>query len=331
MLQFLRNLFWIFFVPLALVWAVAAKVNRIRRSRRPERFSVPIISVGNIHSGGTGKTPIVAELYSLFQSRSPIILSRGYRARASHKGAMVNLQTPDGVGEYGDEPWLFAQRGLSVAVGRERRKLIRELALDKKHGVILLDDGFQHVPLARQIDLVLLPGWINPEESWCLPLGSLRESLTEVRRASGLLLMNGKYSADWRRLLTQLALSVPLFEIGNPRTVVKNNRGEEVRVTDLRLGGFSGIANAQRFQSGFVLDWITFKAFPDHHRYSSADIQRLCSLGQSQNLSAWVTTEKDIHKVRPLWPHEGPPLFTAEIHYQLPQELSLWLTEQVPA
>lgn len=319
MLRFLRSLAWIGLLPFAVLWALAAGYRRKFLKRRAFRSRVPVISVGNIHSGGTGKSPVVRELYEALGDLNPLILSRGYRGEMSKVGAAVDLACEEGPRLFGDEPWMLAKQGARVFIGRNRVATIRKFNLESKAGLILLDDGFQHAALARRFDLVLIPAWISPGRSWCLPLGDLRESLTVLGEASAILVMGTGWVDEWEGLCRQIAPAVPLFRATSGKLQISDPEGRTVDDRSQIWGAFSGIAHPERFQTEVAPR--LFEAFSDHHRYRREDIRAMIEKGRRSQVTAWLTTEKDIEKVQPFWPSDGPPLHIAKIRYRLPSDL----------
>ena len=142
-------------IPFSLGWAL---FTSLRRKYYPKekafRSSLPVISVGNIHSGGSGKTPVVRALAEHFKSRYPAVVSRGYKASLSSKGAKVNMQ---GAFAVGDEPWMLHKLfGLQVWIGKDREMSIKKIEAIQSSNLIILDDGYQHFKVQRDLDIVLI-------------------------------------------------------------------------------------------------------------------------------------------------------------------------------
>lgn len=247
------------------------------------RLAGPVISVGNISVGGSGKTPFVIMLGELLVERNmPIdVLSRGYR-RSTHGVLRVNPQgTPE---EFGDEPLLIARKlERPVIVGEDRYSAglwaEQQLASAGLHPIHLLDDGFQHRKLHRDFDIVLL-NWEDLDDQ-LLPAGRLREPLSSLRRAD-VVLVDPAFPID--------RLPVGDFQVWRVE--------RRLEITDLKhpVIAFCGIARPQRFFSELRRQGLDVReeiAFRDHHRYAVADVQRLTAAQRRTAGSSLITTEKD--------------------------------------
>ncbi len=238
----------------------------------------PVVSVGNISVGGSGKTPFVIALGELLQARGIAfdVLSRGYGRRS--KG--VRVVDPAGLPEeFGDEPLLIARRlKAPVVVGEDR--YAAGLTAERQFGIQLhlLDDGFQHRRLARDFDIVL----VTPEDvrDRLLPRGRLREPLSALRRADAVVLMSG---ADPQA-----------FPVAGP--FWRARRGILPKDVPPRPVAFCGIARPKNFFLQLTKAGIEPAAeavFRDHHRYTRDDIHDLLHLAQKSDAGGFVTTEKD--------------------------------------
>jgi len=246
-----------------------------RRVFRVRSLSRPVVSVGNLSLGGSGKTPFVITLGKLLANRGIAVdvLSRGYGRSAVH----LSRVDPDGTPEqFGDEPLLIARElGAPVFVGAARYKagLLAEKECESQ--VHLLDDGFQHRQLHRDFDIVLLPA--ADLTGTLLPLGRLREPVSSLRRAD----VVAAESQD-------LSSTAPVWKIRRELTV---------DVSAQPVTAFCAIARPSQFfkQLRELNVSVTDTAsFPDHHRYTASDVHRLLRLKVSAGASAFVTTEKDV-------------------------------------
>ncbi len=296
-----RHFFLAAFLPLSLVWGVVARF-RARCTRRKYRTRIPVLSVGNVHSGGTGKTPVVMALARALSARNPVILSRGYRGSASRTGARVDPLDPEGVKRYGDEPWMLACRGSTpVFVDCNRVRAARFLeTMPSPPGLILLDDGFQHLALERDVDLVLLPASQGPEAAFCLPLGELREPLEGLGRASAFLLVGDEN--PWDAWLQNRFPKIPRFSCGR-RTEGFFQGDDLLSLEGREFGAFCGIGDPESFRRELVAlgNPLFFEAFGDHHNYSETELQALASRFGGRAQALLVTTEKDWYRLTPAW------------------------------
>lgn len=280
--------------------------------KRQNRVAVPVISVGNITTGGTGKTPVVAYLANWFAAtgKRPVILSRGYRSLpdAVNDEKLVLDQLCPGV------PHLQNPDRVAAA-----RQAIRELHPD----VFILDDGFQHRRVARDLNLALIDATNPWGYGYLLPRGLLRESRRGLRRADLILVtrINQVDESTRRQLREELQVLVPgtpVAEVAFQPTQLRNSGGRTaplIPVGTSSVGAFCGIGNPESFfqsvrQLGFALDWQ--QAFPDHHHYTAEDLHRLGLIARERSLTMLLTTQKDLVKIRQPELH-GCALWAVEI------------------
>jgi tetraacyldisaccharide 4'-kinase len=268
--------------PLALLYgAVVGGRNAFyeRRILRSRALQGPVVSVGNISAGGSGKTPFVILLGELLKARGIRfdVLSRGYGRRT--RGVL--LVDPGGLPrEFGDEPLLIARRlQVPVVVGEDRYEA--GVFAEARFGpqMHLLDDGFQHRGLARDFDIVL----VTPEDGRdsLLPSGRLREPLRSLQRANAVVLASGA-----------TAESFPLAD----KTVWRLRRGIVAQNVPQRPVVFCGIARPKNFLlqlRAAGIDPIAEAFFRDHHAYTEKDVRDLLRLKEQSEAGGFVTTEKD--------------------------------------
>jgi tetraacyldisaccharide 4'-kinase len=277
--------------------------------RKSKRLPCPVISVGNITVGGTGKTPLVITLAKELTGRGiPMaILSRGYKRKGS-SGPLVSdgrtvLLSPE---EAGDEPFQIAKalKGIPVLIGKDRFSN-GQLALKRLNiRGVLLDDGYQHLQLHRDLNILLIDSEIGFGDHHPLPRGILREPLGHLRRADLFLLTKVEDPDSCRPLeemLREIHPSSPVFHSHyEPQGLIGPN-GEWVGLQALKgkkALAVSGIANPAYFS--FLLrkcgmEIVREMIFPDHHRFTSKD---LMAIEKESKEADWiVTTEKDIVKL----------------------------------
>ncbi|HEV2021808.1 MAG TPA: tetraacyldisaccharide 4'-kinase [Terriglobales bacterium] len=267
---------------LAVIFGVGVEVRNAlyeRQMLKSRRLTGPVVSIGNLSTGGAGKTPFVILLGELLKARGVAfdVLSRGYGRKT--KG--VRMVDPGGSArDFGDEPLLIARRlQVPVVVGEDRYAAGR--AAEEKFGVQLhlLDDGFQHRALARDFDIVL----VTPEDARdrLLPAGRLREPVAALARAHAVVLTSGADPAG--------------FPVDG-KLVWRARRGIIPGSVPSQPVAFCGIARPQSFflqlrAAGIVP--ASEAVYRDHHAYTDADIRELQALRQHSGAGGFVTTEKD--------------------------------------
>jgi tetraacyldisaccharide 4'-kinase len=249
-----------------------------RRWLKIHKLAKPVVSVGNISVGGSGKTPFVIALGELLKERGITfdILSRGY-GRGSKAVLVVN---PEGTAlDFGDEPLLMARKlHVPVVVGADRYQA--GLLAEKKFSsqLHLLDDGFQHRRLHRDCDIVMLPE--ADLHDTLLPVGRLREPQASLDRADVLVVDPG--------------VNIPERFAG--KQIWNVSRTLDLPATSGRALAFCGIARPDQFFAqlrSLPVEVVETYAFADHHRYSSSDIQLLFAKKKQSQAEHFITTEKD--------------------------------------
>lgn len=265
------------------------------------KLARPVVSVGNISVGGSGKTPFVIALGELLQQRGIEfdVLSRGY-GRSSTDIAVVD---PNGSpAQFGDEPLLIARKlraPVIVGANRYQAGLLAEKQFSSK--LHLLDDGFQHRRLHRDFDIVLLPA--EDQRGTLLPMGRLREPLSALERADAVVLPDSQKPPS------------PSF---HAKSVWRARRQIEI-AADGRLIAFCGIARPQQFFDALKAahqEIAGNRIFRDHHRYAQRDIDRLLDLKKQTAASGFITTEKDAINLGELFA-QLQPLRTATLRIDL--------------
>ena len=288
---------------------------------RQARLSCPVISVGNLSVGGTGKTTCVAYLADKLrrQGRRVAILSRGYGGRVrrpyrllSREGQLfINDQqaiTRDGLP---DEPQLLAAQlsGVPVLVGTRREQTGKMATEACRADVVVLDDGFQYRRLARECEIVLVNARM-PLNGWpLLPRGPMREPLSSLRRADVIILTKADQSLDvvaalQERLKAFNPTAVMATAIHEPEGLWDGFTSEPValdRLANSRVSLLSSIGDPEGFEQtvrrlGATV--VSHAAYPDHHRYELREWQQIVDAAAASGASALVTTEKDLIRLR---------------------------------
>jgi tetraacyldisaccharide 4'-kinase len=285
---------------------------RLRTKLKPvQRLRHPVVSIGNLSTGGVGKTPLTIALAGALTRRGfhVDVLSRGY-GRNGHLCARVK---PDGSAEdFGDEPLLIAREaGVPVYVADHRfdagllaeadAAAIAILTEETTPVVHLLDDGFQHRQLARDVDILLLDrqDW----EDGLLPAGNLREPLKAARRAG--------------------AVAIPADDAGLEAEL--KAWGREGPAFDGPVIAFCGIGRPEQFFAGLEAGGLTIAeriVFADHRRFTARDVERLLGRAEASGAAALITTEKDLVRLGKLSSNfpEALPLRTAGLRVEIEDE-----------
>jgi tetraacyldisaccharide 4'-kinase len=301
--------------PLSRVYARCVSFRKSLYAKgllKSKRLNATVVSVGNLTVGGTGKTPMVLWLAEKFiaEGKNVAILTRGYR----------------GSGGTSDEVELLRHRlrdRVRFGVGSNRYESGRRLESEHEIDVFLLDDGFQHLQLARDLDIVMLDGSRKLRDEWLLPAGLLREPIAACRRAD-ILVVSRKFerphveARDAHKFCifysqTRL-LGFRRFEsIDEPRYLSEIGSGP--------FFAFCGIGNPEAFFADLArwhVPLVQRKVFADHHKYSARDVRRLEREAATSKATAFVTTEKDVANLpasafrMPVWVAVIDLVFTAE-------------------
>ena len=310
--------------PLSLIYAAVAHSRRVLyrsgvfASGKP---GVPVIVVGNISVGGSGKTPLVIALARKFKraGRNPGVLSRGWGRRDRD----LKLLSPPSAAncdqqagqrrswrEFGDEPLLISEEAqVPVAVGRNRRNAAEKLVSDCNCNLIIADDGLQHYPLARDLEIALVGS--SHGNGWLLPAGPLRES---PRRLDSVDIIVREAAA---KDFTGASSFVCRPRLAGVRPLAGGPLAPLVDFAGTRVHAVAGIARPGRFFNSLRREGIEVveHPFPDHHPFVAEDF----AFAADQELPVWVT-QKDAVKLRSMNLNCG--IFVVVLEVKLPD--SLW-------
>ncbi|MBI5021824.1 MAG: tetraacyldisaccharide 4'-kinase [Ignavibacteriales bacterium] len=277
---------------------------------RTRYFSIPIISVGNITAGGTGKTPFVEYLvrYYLEFGVKVCVISRGYKR--STIGMRVVSDGNKIFGDAhsnGDEPQQISEKfiGVIVIVDEKRVRAVEYAIKRFQPSIIILDDAFQHRSLGRNIDIVMIDGKINLRKTKMIPAGNRRESLGGLRRAD--LLVFSNVSATSQNVLNSLKPYSSASSVGikyNIKTIRSLSTNQTISVNDL-VGAscivFCGIGAPAAFRQTLAelkVNVVEFMVYPDHHYYTIDEIQNIKRYFDIRKAKYIITTEKDAMRLR---------------------------------
>ncbi len=298
---------------LPAMYAAVARRRRRFFANHPERrrrLRQPVISVGNLAVGGRGKTPLVAWIAArlLAAGERPSILSRGYARRRPEDGVVV-VRDPSGiradVDRAGDEPLMLARQlaGVAVLVGGDRYLSGRLAEHHFGCTVHLLDDGFQHFALHRDVDLVMVSA-ADVRDPRTLPSGRLREPLAAMREADAIVEVD---EADVHPLAPGCPIWRARRRLESPRLV--EPYGAPAAPGAGAVLAVAGIARPARFADDLRrAGWPVARAltFRDHHHYSARDVARIFDAARAAGAGLVVTTEKDLVRLLPFRPFPVP-------------------------
>lgn len=263
------------------------------------RANVPVISVGNIHVGGTGKTPFTIYLAKKFtqMGKKVAVISRGY-GRDAKGYFLVSNGTAQQANTrlHGDEPVLIAKSvaGCIVAVCEKRAIAIKKVEKQFQPDLFILDDGFQHLAVKRDVDIVLMREEQKLENRLVIPAGRLREFKSRIKRATFIVNSDGNEQVD--RFFTK-TYSDFLYNIQfNEKRAFSLFRRQKVMA-------FCGIAQPENFRKLLQkkgVDPIHFISFADHYRYTIKDVEKIISLAHKNSINKILCTEKDLVKIAEL-------------------------------
>lgn len=309
---------------------------------RSYSLPVPVIAVGNLVLGGTGKTPTVQHLACLLLQNGyhPAIVSRGYGGRSRKAVNVVS----DGKNIFlspqiaGDEPCLLAQSlpGVAVLTGVRRIFPCRD-AVERLHAdIIILDDGFQHLAVGRDVDIVLFDSTALAGNSRIFPGGPLREPIAALNRCHAFLLTgenetNRERTQKFVTLLQKRFPGKPVFissfdayELRGPDGTVVGNRLQE------KFFAFCGIANPARFAkslTSYGVQFLGFQAFKDHTPYDQAMVSQICRKAVACGAEKLITTEKDFVKLQNCNP--SLPLYVLKVRHRIEQAFDVFIMEKL--
>jgi len=284
---------------------------RLLTYRKRKGRSLPgfVVSIGNLIVGGSGKTPAARMLaeWALGEGYTVAILSRGYGGQYKTKAFEVSdgRDLCTGPTEAGDEPYMLGRSLPGVPVVISKKRFLAGMLAHRKFGTnfYILDDGFQHLALNRDLDIVLIDRSNPFGNGRLLPWGPMREPLDQLERADAFIITRSgqkESDLDLNGLLERKFPGRPLFRSDHaPERIFSPNK-EEIYGPQIlrgkRIAAFAGIARPKGFTETLMnlgCDLIFFKSFPDHHTFTAREIQALVSEKKRLKADYLITTEKD--------------------------------------
>lgn len=333
--------------PFSLLYGLAMELRTDGYRRgwlKSRRAAVPVISIGNMVAGGTGKTPMAIYVAGLLMKngRRVAILSRGYKRESGDESKPLvvsdGAELKYGPKQAGDEPFMMARRllgnkdqpGPLVIVGQDRA-LAAQKAVELGAQAIILDDGFQHLRLKRDLDIVLLDCHRPFDNGWVLPAGMLREPVGAVARADVVIMTRSDEAMASNHNKT---LSIPFYNEKGFSQFFTNHKITGLLRWDkgaLRPEGLdalngkklflvAGIARPQSFvgnieRAGYLVAGT--RIYPDHHRYRDSDLRAIGT--GAEKADCIVTTEKDAARFNNSWDF-GRPLYVLRMEIEFVKE-----------
>ena len=243
-------------------------------------FSVPIICVGNIYLGGTGKTPLSIKISELLENikKKPAIIKKKY-ANQIDEVSLINKKTNN----------LFTDKSRKNAI---------EKAIKNSFDVVILDDGFQDYTIKKDMNILCFNERQLAGNEFTIPSGPLRESLTAIKKAK-IIFINGKYNKEFEKKIKNISANIIIFY---SKYIPSNSKF----FNNKNLLAFAGIGNPNNFfnlLSEYNLNVVKEISFPDHYKYSKKDMNHIFNIAKKNNLEL-ITTEKDFNRLKILGYHD---------------------------
>ena len=304
--------------------------------RRQAQLPCPVISIGNLSVGGTGKTPMTQLVCRLLTKRGvkPCILSRGYRGKHEYGQGVVSTESRVelNASDAGDEAYLLARSlpGVPVIVGKDRRKTGR-MAIERFHpDAVVLDDGMQFYQLRRDLDIVLIDAQRPFDNGWTFPRGLLREPPSHIRRAGCVVITNvdkvdQRSLGQVRQQVERLARTLPIFEARYCARRLAPLDGSSDRTVEWlrgrKVAALSGLGNPENFERQIIAGGgviVHSLRLGDHDQPTMTALTEMMEEAQRSGAEAIIVTEKDAVKLPPI----GRPLpfLSLEVAMQIDDE-----------
>lgn len=339
----LNSLKWLLF-PLSGIYSLVTFIRNLLYDLgffKIIKVSVPVIAVGNITAGGTGKTPFVIALAEFLSERGLRvgIITRGYRRQS--RGQVVvsdGKQILSNPRQAGDEPYLIARNVPNVIVIADTDRIAAALTAIEKYAceVIIADDAFQHRRLARDLNIVLWDAQIPAKQRHLLPVGRLRESLRGLRRADFLVFSRSDEVDKKQKLFLNKYnprmsfFNAPLVISALDSLTAEND--SSVSIAGKNVLGFCGLGNHVQFENTVRQlrpGKDIFRRFPDHHRYTFAEFHDLITIGRNNNCDCLLTTEKDAVNL-PEFESQTLPILVLKIKFELDEKIRAAILRNLP-
>jgi tetraacyldisaccharide 4'-kinase len=326
----------IFFSPLSWMWELIYFFRRACYDYgifRQRSFQVPIISIGNLTFGGTGKTPFTLWLSEYLQKKNKkvMILMRGYKGKLENSSGLITSGktiNPDPI-DYGDEALLFARRleNTTIVVGKKRSENLSFYFPKIEPDVVLLDDGHQHIKIKRKLNILLFDATMPIFRYRVAPLGYMREGFQALKDADLVVIGKAdiagseKIKSLKKFLQPHLPLGVEFAEMGfRPNGFYNAANDLVLKVEDIKgrkVICLAGVANPHSFfklLENLGAEVIVTESFPDHHYFKPDEINALLSYAKSED-ALLVTTEKDMVRIKKIVEDESIVFLEVDMYF----------------
>lgn len=313
------NLLSILLFPIALIYGISMKVRRWFYKCglfKSYRLDHPVVSVGNLTTGGTGKTPFEMYLIELCRELNlkPLILSRGYGSETEQAQVVIGTENKS-ISNLPDEISMIAARypDIPIAFGRDRYAAYQKARQSFKFDIVILDDGFQHLKIKRDLDIVILDSVQPYGAGRVIPSGNLREFKSSLKQAD-IIAHNYKF-----RKISESAVKHDLevnFELAE---IVNYQTGQVIgadKLTSQPCGLLTAIGDPGSFKRMLDDSGIEIQSeflYRDHHKFTSDDLAEVQKICIEQNIQSLVCTEKDAVKLAKIC-FEKPDIYIIKIH-----------------
>lgn len=305
--------------PLSVAWDWTYRIRRILYEYgvlKKTTFKVPVISVGNLSFGGTGKTPMIVWLadWMISHGLTPVVLTRGYKGQLEYSSGLLKSGQKFRLNpyDYGDEPLMISNkmsRG-AVIVGKKRAENLLKYFSEVKPDVVLLDDGFQHLQIHRSFNIVLFDATMALDLYKAAPLGYLREGLTALKDADAIIITRGDMVTQDK--ISKLIARLQEFYHHSPPIALTSYKAlgvfdvhDKYIFSNHELKGLKAIAVTAiaspdafyRYLESFGVDICEKVSFPDHYFFTPEDVNELL-IKASQQSAIIICSEKDMVKMK---------------------------------
>lgn len=333
----LNNRIWgVILFPLSVFYRAAVFLKNLsfdKKIKIPSRVKSKIISIGNISVGGTGKTPLVNTLTSILVKAGyrTAVVSRGYGGKGKGTICVSNGENIlSSAEECGDEPLLLATKlpGIPVVTGADRIQSARLAEKKFQPEVIILDDGFQHRKLHRDIDIITINATNPRGNGMLLPAGPLREPWKNLQRSDVVVITHSDKTTGTRSLQSAIGKYSPnpIFLSCHRPISFTSLSHDKIPLPSLEnqpVLAFAGIANPDSFRQSLLDIGCVLKkyiVFPDHHYYTDSDKKEIMQNALLHQVKAIISTEKDMVRIRQ-WTKIPVPLYFLKIELTFGDEL----------